>query len=244
MEIINKKIDELIPYENNPRFNDDAVEYVANSIKQFGFKVPIIIDKNNVIVAGHTRYKASLELGLEEVPTIVADDLTEEQVKAFRLADNKVSEKAEWNFELLDEELASITQVQMNEFGFILQDLEEVVDELENLYTTKINIPTYEVNGDEPTIEEMLDESKTNELIEEINKLNIDEIKKQFLRKAATRHYTFNYSNIAEYYAHQSKEVQEIMEKLALVIVDIKSAITNGYVELSNKLEEMLNDET
>lgn len=117
MEIVNKKIDELIPYENNPRFNDDAVEYVANSIKQFGFKVPIIIDKNNVIVAGHTRYKASLELGLEEVPTIVADDLTEEQVKAFRLADNKVSEKSEWNFELLDEELEDL-DINMEDFGF------------------------------------------------------------------------------------------------------------------------------
>lgn len=117
MEIVNKKIDELIPYENNPRFNDDAVEYVANSIKEFGFKVPIIIDKNNVIVAGHTRYKASLELGLDEVPTIVADDLTEEQVKAFRLADNKVSEKAEWNFELLEEELENL-DINMEQYGF------------------------------------------------------------------------------------------------------------------------------
>lgn len=237
-------IDSIKPYENNPRHNEEAIPYVMNSIKEFGFKNPIIIDKNNVIIAGHTRLESAKRLGMKEVPIIHADDLTEEQVKAFRLADNKVSEKAEWNFELLDEELASITQVQMNEFGFILQDLEEVVDELENLYTTKINIPTYEVNGDEPTIEEMLDESKTNELIKEINKLNIDETKKEFLRKTATRHYTFNYSNIAEYYAHQNKEVQEIMEKLALVIVDIKSAITNGYVELSNKLEEMLNDET
>ena len=118
MEIINKKLDELKPYENNPRFNDDAVEYVAKSIKEFGFKVPIIIDKNGVIVAGHTRYKASLELGLEKVPCIIADDLTEEQVKAFRLADNKVSEKAQWNFELLDEELENILDINMEEFGF------------------------------------------------------------------------------------------------------------------------------
>jgi len=117
MKIVNKKIEELIPYENNPRFNDDAVEYVANSIKQFGFKVPIIVDKNNVIIAGHTRYKASIELGLEEVPTIVADDLTEEQIKAFRLADNKVSEKSSWNFELLDEELEDL-DIDMEQYGF------------------------------------------------------------------------------------------------------------------------------
>lgn len=125
MEIINKSIEELKPYENNPRFNDDAVEYVANSIKEFGFKVPIIIDKNNVIVAGHTRYKASLELGLEEVPTIVADDLSDEQIKAFRLADNKVSEQASWNFDLLDEELENILDIDMNDFGFtILEDID------------------------------------------------------------------------------------------------------------------------
>ena len=124
MKIINKKINELIPYENNPRYNDEAVEYVAKSIKEFGFKVPIIVDKNNVIVAGHTRYKASLELGLDEVPTIVADDLTDEQVKAFRLADNKVSEKASWNFELLDEELEDLN-IDMSEFGFDNIDLEE-----------------------------------------------------------------------------------------------------------------------
>lgn len=117
MEIVYKKINELKPYENNPRYNDDAVEYVANSIKEFGFKVPIVIDKNNEIVAGHTRYKASLELGLDEVPCIIADDLNEEQIKAFRLADNKVSEKAEWNFELLDEELEDL-DIDMSEFGF------------------------------------------------------------------------------------------------------------------------------
>lgn len=117
MEIVYKKINDLKPYENNPRYNDDAVEYVANSIKEFGFKVPIVIDKNNEIVAGHTRYKASIELGLEEVPCIVADDLSEEQIKAFRLADNKVSEKAEWKFELLDEELEDL-DLDMSEFGF------------------------------------------------------------------------------------------------------------------------------
>ena len=88
MEIKNLKIQDLKPYEKNPRKNDEAVNFVAESIKQFGFKVPIIIDKNNVIVAGHTRFKAAKKLGISEVPCIVADDLTEEQIKAFRLADN------------------------------------------------------------------------------------------------------------------------------------------------------------
>ena len=127
MEIINKKIEELKPYENNPRFNDDAVEYVANSIKEFGFKVPIIIDKNNTIVAGHTRYKASIELGLTEIPCIIADDLTEEQIKAFRLADNKVGEKADWNYILLEEELEDL-DIDMNEFGFEELELDTEIE--------------------------------------------------------------------------------------------------------------------
>ena len=126
MQIVYKKIEDIKPYPNNPRFNDEAVEYVKNSIKEFGFKVPMIIDKNNEIVAGHTRYKASLELGLKEIPCIVADDLTDEQIKAFRLADNKVSEKSQWNFDLLEEELNDILNIDMSEFDFKPEELEEI----------------------------------------------------------------------------------------------------------------------
>lgn len=127
MEIINKKLDELIPYEKNPRKNKEAVEYVANSIKEFGFKVPIIIDKDNVIVAGHTRYKASQKLKLKEVPCIIADDLNKEQIKAFRLADNKVSEKASWDTSLLNAELIDILDIDMEDFGFdkLIEEIEE-----------------------------------------------------------------------------------------------------------------------
>lgn len=143
MEIIYKKIEDIKPYPNNPRFNDEAVEYVANSIKNFGFKVPIILDKNNEIVAGHTRYKASLELGLKEVPCIIADDLTDEQIKAFRLADNKVSEKAQWNFDLLEEELNDILNIDMSEFNFN----ELNVDDLD----TEFELP----EGDKGNLEQM-----------------------------------------------------------------------------------------
>lgn len=133
MKIVYKPIDTLKVYANNPRFNDDAVQYVANSIKEFGFKVPMVIDKDNVIVAGHTRYKAALELGLKEVPCIVADDLTDEQIKAFRLADNKVGEKSQWNLDLLNDELQKILGINMDEFGFLKSeeiDIEDVnVDE-------------------------------------------------------------------------------------------------------------------
>lgn len=125
MEVVMMPIEELVPYENNPRKNDEAVSKVAESIKEFGFKVPIIVDKDNVIVAGHTRLKAAQELGLETVPVIKADDLTEEQVRAFRLADNKTAEFAEWDFVALQEELDQISEIDMSLFGF--EEIEEEV---------------------------------------------------------------------------------------------------------------------
>lgn len=125
MNIIYKKIEELKPYKRNPRKNEEAVRCVANSIKEFGFKVPIIIDKNNEIIAGHTRLLASKELKLKEVPCIIADDLTEEQVKAFRLADNKVSEIADWDFDLLEQELEEIQDIDMSMFDFDLSSLDD-----------------------------------------------------------------------------------------------------------------------
>lgn len=119
MEIHEFKINEIKPYEKNPRKNDDSVKFVANSIKEFGFKVPIVIDSENIIVAGHTRWKAAKQLGLEKVPCIKADDLTPEQIKAFRLADNKVGEYSQWDIDLLGEELRDLTDIfDMGEFGF------------------------------------------------------------------------------------------------------------------------------
>lgn len=138
MEIIYKKVSDLVPYENNPRKNDDAVQYVANSIKEFGFRNPIIIGKDNVIASGHTRLKAAIKLGMTEVPCLIADDLTEEQLNAFRLADNKVAEMAEWDFGKLMLELDEIS-IDMGLFGFDrdtiqiedidLKDLEEFPEE-------------------------------------------------------------------------------------------------------------------
>ena len=140
MEIKDLKITDLKPYEKNPRMNDNAVPYVANSIKEFGFKVPIIIDKKNVIVAGHTRYKAAQQLGLETVPCIIADDLTPKQIKAFRLADNKTAEKAEWETEFLSDELKELLDVDMGAFGFedVLDDLEEELEAQEDDYEMEL----------------------------------------------------------------------------------------------------------
>jgi DNA modification methylase len=117
LKIVIKNIDELKVYENNPRKNDQAVDAVANSIKEFGFKVPIIITKDNVIIAGHTRIKACKKLGITDVPCIIADDLSEDQIRAFRLADNRASELADWDLEKLKVEFDSI-ELDLDLFGF------------------------------------------------------------------------------------------------------------------------------
>jgi len=133
MKIIYKNIEDIIPYENNPRHNENAVDYVANSIKEFGFKVPIIIDKENVVVTGHTRLKASEKLGIKKVPVIMASDLTEEQIKAFRIADNKVAQFSSWDMEKLELELEDIN-IDMCEFGF--EDLNMVIEDNEQIDET------------------------------------------------------------------------------------------------------------
>ena len=144
LQLIYKKLNDIKQYENNPRKNDDAVKYVAESIKEFGFKVPIVIDKEGVIVAGHTRWKAAKSLKIKEVPCIIADDLTEQQIKAYRLADNKVSEFAEWDFNILNLELDELLDFDMSTFGF---DIDEIEDE----YGTDFDLP----NGDKSELEQI-----------------------------------------------------------------------------------------
>ena len=134
-------LDKLKAYENNARINDKAVEKVAASIKEFGFRNPILIDNNNEIIAGHTRLLAARELGLMEVPTIQIDDLTPEQVKAFRIADNKTAEYAEWNFELLAQEMEDlkIVDYDLSLTGFDMSEAERLLDTLKE-----------EIEGDNP----------------------------------------------------------------------------------------------
>ena len=127
MQIVYRDIKSIYPYGNNPRHNDGAVEAVAASIREFGFKNPIIVDKQGEIIAGHTRHAAAQKLHMDQVPVIVADDLTDEQVCALRLADNKTAELAEWDWEKLDQELEEILNIDMEEFGFEFED--EVEDD-------------------------------------------------------------------------------------------------------------------
>lgn len=125
MDIKLVPVQAIKPYEKNPRKNDAAVEKVAASIQEFGFRVPVVLDKNNEIVAGHTRYKAAIKIGLNEIPCLIADDLTEEQIKAYRLVDNKTQELSSWDFSLLMDELTAIDALDMSEFGFAKREEDE-----------------------------------------------------------------------------------------------------------------------
>ena len=119
-------IGDVRPYEDNPRRNDGAVQAVANSLREFGWKQPIVVDADGTIVVGHTRYKAAQALGMDEVPVVVASDLTPEQCAAYRLADNRVGELAEWDSELLAQELDGLADLDMSAFGFTERDMERV----------------------------------------------------------------------------------------------------------------------
>lgn len=132
MEVKLVKIAEIKPYDRNPRNNDGAVDAVAASIKEFGWQQPIVVDRDGVIIAGHTRYKAAQKLKCKEVPVVVAENLTDEQVKAYRLADNKTGELAGWDFSVLEEELAGLAEIDMSQFGFADPEAEDF--NIDNLF--------------------------------------------------------------------------------------------------------------
>lgn len=234
LEIIYKPIKQLKPYKKNAKKHPkEQVEKIANSIKEFGFTQPVIVDKDNCVVAGHGRILGAKKAGMKEVPTVALENLTEEQIKAYRLVDNKLNE-SEWDSVLLDEELQELKEVmKMDLFGF---DLGEKLEEEEKKYTMKTNIPQYEIKGDRPELGELVDTSKTNELLRRIKESNVEDDVKKFLKLGAYRHLRFDYSKVAEYYAHADKEVQELFEDSALVIIDFDDAIAKGYVQLSEQV--------
>lgn len=159
-------------------------------------------------------------------------------LKAYRLVDNKLNE-SEWDDVLLAQELEELDKEQMKLFGF---DFGEYVEEEEKKYTMKTNIPQYEIKGETPSISELVDTGKVKELLHKIKQSNVSEEEKKFLRYGAYRHLCFNYSKIAEYYANADKEMQELMEDSALVIIDFEDAIAKGYVEMSEQVALLRGD--
>jgi len=170
MEVKEWPIEEVKPYKNNPRNNDDAVEATANSIREFGWQQPIVVDKDGVIIVGHTRLKAAKKLKMEQVPVTVAENLTDEQVKAYRLADNKTGELAEWDVDMLGDELNDILNIDMEDFGFInsIEDIEPIDDD--EMDTT--DITTHVLSIDKIKVE--LTDDEYTDLTERLDKY-IDE---------------------------------------------------------------------
>lgn len=246
-------IDLLIPYVNNAKkHSDEQITKVASSIKEFGFLNPILIDKDNGIIAGHCRAYAAKKLGLKEVPCIRIEHLSETQKKAYILADNRLAELGEWDEDLLRLEIEELklNDFNIDTFGFNGDELKLLLPEPEtgaadNIYTRKVEIPIYKPKReDKPTLQEIINLDKFNQLSKEIEEnKEIEEQDKIILKLAAHRHVKFNYKNIAEYYCHSDKNTQELMEKSALVIIDFNKAIENGFVEITDDIANQFSQE-
>lgn len=240
------KIDFIKSNPNNPRIiKDDKFKKLVNSIKEFPKMLeirPIVVNDDMVVLGGNMRLKACKEAKLKEIPIIKASDLTEEEQHQFIIKDNVGF--GEWDWELLANswDLSSLENWGLEEFNFqIEEEIEEEIEE--NPYTSKIEAPIYKPSDEKPQYQELYDDNKFNELIKEIEESNINKEDKQFLKLAASRHIVFNYAKIADMYAHSDKDVQQLMEKSALIIIDFEKAIELGYVRLSNEIAEQYIDE-
>lgn len=239
--------DTLIPYTNNPKEHpDEQVKKIASSIKNYGWDQPIVVDEDDEIIKGHGRLQAAELLGLDEVPVIRRDDLTDAEKRASRVADNKTAESP-WDDELLSIEIESLDElpeIDMNSLGFDDDDLDDLLNSLDESvsdisYTDKIETPEYQPTQDEPpALDELYDASRYEELIDEIEKIDLPNELEQFFRFAAQRHIIFDYENIAEYFAHADSETQRLMELLTLVIVDYDQAVEQGFVTFAESVLE------
>lgn len=252
LEIVYVAVEKIKPYANNPRINKKAVEKVMKSIQAYGFKVPCVLDKNYLLITGHTRWEAAKRLKMKRIPCIIASDLNKAKADAFRIADNKVAEYSTWDMTKLKEELSKIQleDIEFDDMGFDndfsieklgLVDMPEGSDGDEDVtetekYSTKTNIPQYEIQGLNIKLSDCIDKQKYVELLKEIENSTVSDTQKKFLKLAATRHIRFIYKNIAEYYASTNSEMQRLMEHSALVIIDIDDAIRNGYARLTKEV--------
>jgi hypothetical protein len=247
-KIETRLVADIIPYAANSRTHSDAqVAQIAASIKEFGWTNPILVSGDDTIIAGHGRLMAARKLALVEVPVIVLDHLSKSQQRALVIADNQLALNAGWNMDMLKAEIEDlklddfdigILGFSNNELADMFADSTGLLD-ADNPYTAKIKIPTYEPQGEKPSVEELYDDTKAVELIAAIKASNLTEKEKHFLMSAASRHIVFDYAKIANFYAHSSEDCQELMENSALVIIDFNKAIENGFVKLTDEISNM-----
>lgn len=234
---------DIHPYERNPRINDKAVEPVMKSIQKDGYRARIIVDNNGVIIAGHTRYEAMRRLGWTEAEVWIADDMTPEQIADYRIRDNLTADFAEWDFSELEAEIEEMDlDFDMSEFeGFEdIQGVSNTEPAADDKYSHETKIPQYEPSDNPPAVTQLIDTSKLDGMLEEIDGANLTKAEKRFLQIAAYRHAVIDFDKVADYYAAARPEMQALMERSALVIIDINDAIANGYVQLSSALDSIM----
>jgi hypothetical protein len=230
------KISQVKRNPENPRLiKDNKFHKLVKSIKEFPEMLeirPIVVNDDMVVLGGNMRLKACQEAGLKEVHIIKADKLTVKKQREFIVKDNVGF--GEWDWDMLANEW-DINE--LDDWGLDLP-FDTEPEESENTYSKKIEAPSYEPSEEKPTLKDLFNDEKTNQLIGKIDSSTLLKHEKDFLKLAATRHLVFDYKKIADFYAHSNKEVQELMEESALIIIDFKKAIEQGYVQLSEKITE------
>jgi|TARA_X000001382_G_C3145761_1_gene171214 hypothetical protein len=230
------KISKVKGNPSNPRIiKNDKFKKLVKSIQEFPEMLklrPIVVDEDMIVLGGNMRLKASKDAGLKEVWIEIAEGLTEEQKKEFIVKDNVGF--GEWEWDILANEWDS---VQLAEWGLdVWENQDDAIVEDDDTYTRKIVAPTYEPKNEKPNIVDLFDTKKADELIDKIKEADLSREELMFLSHCALRHTVYDYSKIADFYAHSSKEIQELMEDSALVIIDFDKAIENGYVKLTKDI--------
>jgi ParB-like chromosome segregation protein Spo0J len=241
---------DLIPYARNSRTHSDAqIAKIASSIREFGFINPVVTDGRNGIVAGHGRVLAASKLKLAEVPCVEASHLTEAQKRAYVIADNRMALDAGWDADMLKVELGELQSLNFDLAltGFSLDEIKAALNGTLSPdgtdYSTKVDAPIYEPKGEKPSIAELIDKGRYEQLLNDIAKANIPKDVAAFLKAAATRHMVFNFEKVAEFYCHADREIQALMEDSALVIIDFKKALQLGYVKLQDEIADAIGDD-
>lgn len=235
-KIEKRNIDDLRGYDKNPRrFTEKGLKDLKKSLENLGDANIITINADNTVLGGHARLQVMRQLGYKEVDVKVADRVLDEDTIKEVVIRLNANTAGEWNDEMLEK---YYEKEELIEWGLDVPNVDTTIEEdKESKYTRKVSLPIYEITGEEPTIDEMIDTKKADKYCDEIMKADIPQDIKEFLMLCCTRLYEFDYGKIAEYYAHQDKNVQELMEKIALVLIDLNSAIENGYVELNKFIE-------
>lgn len=255
-------VENLIPYARNSRVHtDEQIAQIAASIREFGFVNPIIIDDAMNVKAGHGRLLAARKLGLKKVPCLKGE-MSENEWRAYIIADNRLAEKATWDWTMLQTEVQELIDqdfditltgfeesmfnslIHQGEFGEPGAENEDKEKrDQENPYTSKTDKPLYEAKGAKPELKDLYDNFRALKLLSDIQASKLPADLKMFLTHAAYRHVDFNYENIAEYYCHSDKETQQLFEDSALVIVDYDSAIKNSWIKISKQIDELYNED-